>query len=148
MSVDPEEPWIARLAGALAGRAQVVGLVCGHIHRAMMTAWTGLSVTVCSSTAPQVALEFGAIDPDRPDGRPMIVADPPGYALHLWTGTRLVTHFESAGDHIALARYDAAMQPVVKLAGGRAARGIAGGGDTSVDRRPRPRQMVRMTPAR
>ena len=32
-------------------------------------------LAVCPSTAPQVALDLEPIDPDAPDGRPMIVAD-------------------------------------------------------------------------
>jgi hypothetical protein len=61
-----------------------------------------------------VALDLRPIDPDVPDGRAMIVADKPGYALHYWNGRELVTHFEDADDHVLLARYDARMQPLVR----------------------------------
>jgi hypothetical protein len=54
------------------------------------------------------------MDPETPDGRPMIVADPPAYALHYWNGQALVSHFDNADEHIVLARFDASMQPLVQ----------------------------------
>ena len=42
MNTNPAEPWVARLAACLEGRANVVGLICGHIHRAITTQWHGL----------------------------------------------------------------------------------------------------------
>jgi hypothetical protein len=44
----------------------------------------------------------------------MIVAEPPGFALHWWSGRDLITHFGAAGDHPVLARYNARMQPTVR----------------------------------
>lgn len=114
MTTALREPWVERLRGAIAGQPQVMGMICGHIHRSLVTRWAGGSVAVCSSTAPQVALELAAIDPETPDGRPMIVADPPAYALHYWNGESLVTHFETADDHVALASYDDRMQGLVR----------------------------------
>ncbi|TVV72479.1 phosphodiesterase [Sphingomonas solaris] len=115
MTTDPQEPWVIRLETALAGQGQVIGMVCGHIHRAIVTGWKGRPLAVCPSTAPQVALTLAPLDPQVPDGRPMIVADAPGFALHYWNGDGLVTHFETADEHVALARFDAAMQPLVEL---------------------------------
>lgn len=114
MTIGGEEPWIARLRAAIAGHGQIVGMVCGHIHRALTTGWAGTPLAVCSSTAPQVALELSEMDPDRPDGRPMIVADAPAYALHYWNGAALVTHFATAEAHAPLASYDAKLQPLVR----------------------------------
>jgi 3',5'-cyclic-AMP phosphodiesterase len=70
---------------------------------------------VCPSTAPQVALDLATIDPDRPDGRPMIVADPPAYALHYWDGEHLISHYDTADEHTVLARYEPALQPLVQM---------------------------------
>jgi len=109
----PDEYWILRLRDALAGARNVVGLICGHVHRQMTTIWEGRVVAVCASSAPQVALDLSVIDAEQPDDRAMIVADPPAYALHLWTGERLVSHFDVAEDHVTLARYDERMQPLV-----------------------------------
>ena len=114
MDAHEEEPWIARFEGAIAGATQIKAILCGHLHRAISAAWNGTIVSVCPSTAPQVALTFGAIDPDVPDGRAMIIADPPGFALHYWNGRDLVTHFDDADEHVLLARYDATTQPLIK----------------------------------
>jgi 3',5'-cyclic-AMP phosphodiesterase len=109
-----DDPWVARLDAALAGHNQIVGMMSGHVHRAIVTGWKRRPLTICSSTAPQVALELGPIDPDRPDGRPMIVADAPAFALHYWNGEGLVTHFATAEEHVTLARYDEGLQPMVR----------------------------------
>ncbi len=113
MNTHPDEPWVARFADAIAGSPQLQGVICGHLHRPIVAPWRGVTVTICPSTAPQVALDLNPIDPDRPDGRPMIVADAPAFALHRWTDAGLVSHFDAAGAPEVLARYDAAMQPLV-----------------------------------
>ena len=94
MDPDPAEPWIARLAGALAGHDNIVGIIAGHVHRPICLPWEGHTLTVCPSSAPEVALDLVPDDPDHPEnGRLTILAGEPGFALHYWTGTRLVTHF-------------------------------------------------------
>jgi 3',5'-cyclic-AMP phosphodiesterase len=114
MTEDPDAPWVRRLAATLAGQRQVIRLVAGHLHRAMVTAWAGHVLAVCPSTAPQVAIDFRGLDPESPDGRDMVVAEPPGFALHYWTGRDLVTQFGAGGEHPVLARYNARMQPSVR----------------------------------
>jgi hypothetical protein len=81
MSENPDAEWVHRLRALIRGRSNILALVTGHLHRHVMTTWAGTRLAVCPSTAPQVALDLAVIDPDRPDGRPMIVADPPAYAL-------------------------------------------------------------------
>ena len=115
MTEDPDAAWVARLRSVVEGQGQVIGMVTGHLHRPVVTSWAGTTLAVCPSTAPQVALDLADIDPDRPDGRPMIVADPPAYAIHVWTGERLVSHFDTAEDHTVLARYEPALQPLVQM---------------------------------
>ena len=115
LTEDPEADWVARLRGVVAGRRNVVAMVAGHVHRQIVTGWAGTTLIVCSSTAPQVALDLAAIDPDEPDGRAMIVAEPPAYALHLWEGGRLVTHFDAVEDREILARYTPKLQPLVRM---------------------------------
>lgn len=114
MNTDPAEPWVERLAACLRGRTNIVGVVCGHIHRAVTTAWAGTIVATCPSTAPQVALDLRPIDPDMPDDRHLIIADPPGYALHWFNGRELVTHWDTAEDHPVLAHYDANLQGMIQ----------------------------------
>jgi 3',5'-cyclic-AMP phosphodiesterase len=114
MNTHPDEPWVRRFADAIEGHGQIIGTICGHVHRPITVNWRGRNVTICASTAPQVALSLDEIDPDKPDGRPMIIADPPAYALHYWDGKCLISHHDTAEDHIVLARYDARMQGLVK----------------------------------
>jgi Icc protein len=114
MNTDPREEWVANFAAAIAGHDQVRGVICGHLHRSIVAPWEGTMVSICASTAPQVALELAAIDPETPDQRPMIIADAPAYALHRWNGEQLVTLFETAEDHVVLARFDERMQPLVR----------------------------------
>jgi 3',5'-cyclic AMP phosphodiesterase CpdA len=112
---DAREPWIARFADAIAGHSQVKAIIAGHLHRNIHAQWNSIPVTVCTSSAPSLALDLNPIDPDRPDGREMITDEPPGYALHRWDGERLVSHFQCVLDHNVLARYDESMQKVVRL---------------------------------
>lgn len=113
MTTDPAEPWVRRFADAIADAPQLRGLLCGHLHRAMALQWRGLTATVCGSTAPQVALDLTPIDGAHPDGRAMIVAEDPGYALHHWNGAQLVSHFDRAADNEVLASYHGGMQDLV-----------------------------------
>ena len=115
MNTHPDEPWVQRFTATIEGRPNIVALICGHLHRTITAPWKGTSVAICSSTAPQLALDLRPMDPAAPDGRPMIIADAPAYALHRWTGEGLVTHFETAGDQATLAKFDNGMQPLVQM---------------------------------
>ncbi len=114
MNTDPAEEWVARFRACVTGRKQIVSIICGHLHRPITCQWEGTTIAICPSTAPQVALDLGPIDPDRPDNRPMIIADPPAFAIHRWNGRELVTHFDNADEHVMLAKFDAKMQPLVR----------------------------------
>jgi 3',5'-cyclic AMP phosphodiesterase CpdA len=115
MTENPAAEWVQRLKRVVADNPQIVSLIAGHLHRPVVTRWAGTTLAVCPSTAPQVALDFERIDPDSPDGRPMIVADPPWFALHYWTGDALVSHFDTADDHEVIARYGPSLQPLVRM---------------------------------
>jgi 3',5'-cyclic AMP phosphodiesterase CpdA len=115
MTEDPDAAWVNRLAAIVEVHGNIVAVIGGHLHRPVITQWAGTTLAVCPSTAPQVALDLEPIDPERPDGRPMIVADAPCYALHLWNGRQLVTHFDTAEDHNVLASYTPKLQPLVRL---------------------------------
>ena len=115
MTENPDAEWVLRLRAIVAAQDNIVAMICGHLHRPVMTQWAGTRLMVCPSTAPQVALDLEAIDPELPDGRPMIVADPPGYAIHWWNGEGLVSHYNSADEHVVLARYEPALQPLVQM---------------------------------
>ncbi len=115
LTENPDAEWVERLRQVVDGRRNIVAIVAGHVHRPLITGWAGTTLIVCSSTAPQVALDLNAIDPENPDDRAMIIADPPAYALHLWDGRQLVTHFDTVEDHEILARYTDKLQPLVRM---------------------------------
>jgi 3',5'-cyclic AMP phosphodiesterase CpdA len=115
MTENPEAGWVKRLEAIVSAHSNVAAIVAGHLHRPVVTRWAGTVLAVCPSTAPQVALDFQPIDPELPDDRPMIVADPPAFAIHHWDGKRLATHFDTAGEHEILARFGPGLQPLVRL---------------------------------
>ena len=115
MTENPEAEWAARLHSVVERHPNIVAMVAGHLHRPVIARWAGTVLAVCPSTAPQVVLDLAPIDPEHADGRAMIVADAPGFALHLWNGERLVTHFDTAEDHQVLASYTRRLQPLVRL---------------------------------
>lgn len=115
MTENPDAEWVKRLESIVAAQGNVVAVIAGHLHRPVVTQWAGTTLAACPSTAPQVALDFQPIDPNRPDDRPMIVADSPAFAIHHWDGRRLTTHFDTAGDHEILARFGPGLQPLVRL---------------------------------
>ena len=114
MSGGEGEAWVQRFADAIAGHKQVRAIWSGHFHRPIVSSWRGITVTVCPATAAQLALDLRPIDPEQPDNRAMITADPPGYALHRWHGGELVSLFDTAEDRGILAKFDTAMQPLVR----------------------------------
>ncbi len=108
------EAWVNRLEAVVRPAKQVVGMIAGHVHRPIATSFGGKPLVVCSSTAPWVALNLEDIDPRDPDGRALIVGDPPAFALHYWNGERLLTHFDSAGPRQVMATYDSNAQPMIR----------------------------------
>jgi 3',5'-cyclic AMP phosphodiesterase CpdA len=115
MSENPDAEWVKRLHGIVSRHSNIVAMISGHLHRQVVTLWAGTTLAVCPSTAPQVALDLASIDPDQPDGRAMIVADPPAYAIHYWNGSQLVSHYDTADEHTVLARYEPSLQPLVQM---------------------------------
>ena len=67
-----------READVVARHPQVQGIVCGHVHRAVQTAFGGTVASTWPSTGAQVALAL--------DDKHFGYADEPGaVALHYWT---------------------------------------------------------------
>lgn len=76
-----------RLAVLLAGRRNLVRVICGHVHRAVETGFAGTIGSVCPAIAWEVPLRLG---PSVPTG---MVPQPPAFQLHVWRGNGgLVTH--------------------------------------------------------
>ena len=115
MTENPDAQWVKRLEAIVSAHSNILAMLAGHIHRPIVTQWAGTTLAVCASTSPQVALDLAAIDPEAPDGRAMIVADPPCYGLHHWNGRRLVSHYDTAEDHEVLARYGPGFQPLLRM---------------------------------
>jgi 3',5'-cyclic AMP phosphodiesterase CpdA len=114
MSALPDEQWVMRLEAIIRPAGQIICLLAGHVHRPIATSFAGKPLIVSPSTAPQVALDLDAVDPQHPDGRALIIADSPGYALHYWDGSTLLTHFEIAGPRNILASYNSNLQPMLR----------------------------------
>jgi 3',5'-cyclic-AMP phosphodiesterase len=114
MTENPDAEWVKRLEAIVSAQTNIVAVIAGHLHRPVVAQWAGTTLAVCPATAPQVALDFAPIDPEAPDGRPMILADPPWFALHHWDGRRLATHFDQAFDHEVLASYGPNLQPLIR----------------------------------
>ncbi|WP_118858495.1 phosphodiesterase [Sphingomonas mesophila] len=113
MSALPCEQWVQRLEAILKPAKQVVALISGHVHRPIASYFAGKPLVVAASTAPQVALDLDDVDPLHPDGRALIIADAPAYALHYWDGVTLLTHFEIAGPRNVIASYNSNIQPMM-----------------------------------
>jgi 3',5'-cyclic AMP phosphodiesterase CpdA len=115
MSTRPNDPWVERFAATIAGHDRIEAILCGHLHRPVAARWRGITVMGCPSVATPLALDLRTIDPERPDDRTLVVNDPAGFALHRWTGDGLVSHFDAGVRHETVARYDAAMQPFIRM---------------------------------
>jgi 3',5'-cyclic-AMP phosphodiesterase len=115
MTENPEAHWVRKLRPIVEANPNIVAMVCGHLHRPIVTRWAGTALAVCPSTAPQVALDLQKMDPEHPDERPMIVADRPFFALHYWNGDGLITHFETVEEHEVLARFNPRRQGLIRM---------------------------------
>lgn len=75
----------AALAQVIEGAGDaVLGLTCGHVHRAMFTRFAGKPATMAPSVARANRL--------RLDGREPQISDPPGLLIHHLADDRLVSH--------------------------------------------------------
>jgi 3',5'-cyclic-AMP phosphodiesterase len=76
----------ASLEALLSQHPQVELIVCGHLHRNIRATVGGRPVMTAPSTAHTVQLDIAH------DAPAMFRMEPPGYLLHWWSGTTLVTH--------------------------------------------------------
>jgi len=114
MDPAPDEAWIARFGAAVEGRAQILAIHCGHLHRPLATTFRGIPLNVTPSVAPLVAMDLRPIDKHVPDGRDLITTEPPTYAIHRWDGAGLVTHYERVSDWRVLAHYTGSLQAMIQ----------------------------------
>jgi 3',5'-cyclic AMP phosphodiesterase CpdA len=81
------------LAAIVVRHKQVERILCGHLHRAIDRRFAGTVVGTAPSTAHQIRLDL------RPGSTSLrLMFEPPGYQLHLWQGSGLVTHTAVIGD--------------------------------------------------
>ena len=106
MDPDPKSPWISRLAEVLRGREQVQTMMCGHIHRAFNGVFAGHTLSSAPATSIQLTLDLTEVDMHVPDGREILVEEPPGFALLMYQDGHLTTHVCLAGDYTPAVTYN------------------------------------------
>jgi 3',5'-cyclic AMP phosphodiesterase CpdA len=72
---------------------QIVGILCGHLHRTIQSLVGGRQTLTAPSPAHQVTLDL------RTDGPSSFSMEPPGYLLHWWNSGRLVSHAAVIGEY-------------------------------------------------
>lgn len=92
LTADPNAPWVKRLQAVISRHDNVKHMAAGHIHRNIYKGFAGTNISVTAAIAPQSKLELAEIDPEKPDGRPMLVEANPGFCLHHWDGDSFTTH--------------------------------------------------------
>jgi 3',5'-cyclic AMP phosphodiesterase CpdA len=98
MDPEPDAPWILQTADAIRGRDNLAAVMCGHVHRGFHGLLAGQLVVTTPASSIQVTLDLREMDLARPDGREILVAEPPGYGLVVADGGRVTTHACVAGD--------------------------------------------------
>jgi Icc protein len=84
----PSQDWAAPLERSLQTHGGAIGLISGHIHRAIHTRFAGLTASSCPSTAHLVALDFNS-------RQPKLSQEAPGFQLHRFDGGDLRTYTAS-----------------------------------------------------
>jgi 3',5'-cyclic AMP phosphodiesterase CpdA len=106
MDPDPDAPWIGRLAEVLKGRDQVQTILCGHIHRAFNGIFAGHILSAAPATSIQLTLDLTEVDMHVPDGREILVEEPPAFALVMCQSGHLTTHICQAGEYTPAVTYN------------------------------------------
>lgn len=78
------------LADVIARHPQVMRIVAGHVHRAIVAELAGRAVVTVPSTYLQAALDFTA-------PKLQMCPDPPGFAIHALRDGSLATHLQRIG---------------------------------------------------
>jgi 3',5'-cyclic AMP phosphodiesterase CpdA len=106
MDPSPDDPWVQRLAKVIKGRKQMLTAVCGHTHRAFHGVLAGQVFSAAPATSIQLTLNLTPVDMRIPDGREILVDEPPGYGLLMWEKGQLTTHTCVAGPFASAVNYD------------------------------------------
>lgn len=92
MDAREAQGWQKRLANVVKDRKQVRTMMCGHLHRAFHSSFANQIVSCSPATSIQLTLNLTEVDLRVPDGREILVEEPPGFALHMWDKGALTTH--------------------------------------------------------
>jgi 3',5'-cyclic AMP phosphodiesterase CpdA len=82
----------AALGEIIAGHPHVRRIVAGHVHRTALGSVGGCPVFTCPSTWIQGRMDFA--HPDELS----VVAEPPGFAVHVAVAGELTTHVQPVGE--------------------------------------------------
>ena len=82
----------AEFARLVARYPNVERILCGHLHRAIEARVGNALAMTCPATCHQIVLALGERGPEA------FTLEPPGYRLHYWNGSQLVTHTAAIGD--------------------------------------------------
>lgn len=80
------------LESLVARYPNVERIICGHLHRAIDVRFGGTIASTAPAPGHQVTLDLAS---DAPSAWTL---DPPGFHIHAWSGSRLVTHLAFSGD--------------------------------------------------
>jgi 3',5'-cyclic-AMP phosphodiesterase len=83
---------VSGLGAVIRRHPQVERVIAGHLHRPITARFAGTVASTCPSPAHQVALDIA------PDAADDFILEPPGYQLHWWNGSQLVTHTAYIGE--------------------------------------------------
>lgn len=109
-----DEPWIEQIASVVRRYPNVKKIISGHIHRQIERPFAGTQVFVSSATAAEVDLELAPITSSEADGRPLIIDEPPGFALHWWDGAEFVSYHAIAGNYDVILEYHERFRDVMR----------------------------------
>jgi len=79
-------------AAVIRRHPHVERIISGHYHRTIQARFAGTLASVCASTAQQLVLDL------VPDAEIRLTYEPPGYQLHLWNGSELISHVAVIGE--------------------------------------------------
>ncbi|WP_309665276.1 phosphodiesterase [Tabrizicola sp.] len=82
-----------RLADVLHRHPQVLRLLCGHVHRFILTEFAGRPALTAPTTATSLALRL------TPGAMPASYTEPPAMLIHLWRDGALVSHLQPLGSY-------------------------------------------------
>ena len=106
MTEREDAQWLLNFQDIVKKHNQVIHITAGHIHRPIFRKFEHATISVCPAIAPEVNLELAPIDPDKIDGRPLLIDSFPGYCLHQWNGKNLTTHTATVSGGDVIVKHD------------------------------------------